>query len=491
MNNTDKKLRTALILISVGGIGGIMIFPLILVVIGGFMIANIIQEIKNEKSYVEVKETEIKRLQEKVTEENFVSLQNQISDAEATLNARRLEAQKTAEKEAAKTKKYAYLYKSIKAYIEIFRASEPTPSELRQIEQTIADLEIEDLMNPTTEIRIHSMDIKDLRSQNKQINHDIEATFQSYEKRYTTKGNLAIYRLMVVALRSELQNVLYSMRFGKLEDASAQINEICDKYLQIAAEGNQSIAGTITRFVTETRSLFLDAVTTEYEYYIRKERAKEEQKALREQMRQEAEERRRLEQEQKKIEAEESKYTAEIDKLRDQLEAAEDEKRIQIEARIGELEEQMVAVNEKKEMIAKLQNGKAGYVYVISNLGSFGERVFKIGMTRRSDPQGRIDELGSASVPFKFDVHSFIFSDDAPALETAIHHRLHEKRVNRVNLRKEFFDISLDELEALVNELEPTAEFNRTMAAEEYHQSMSMSAPLGDILDTDWDDEET
>ena len=142
-------------------------------------------------------------------------------------------------------------------------------------------------------------------------------------------------------------------------------------------------------------------------------------------------------------------------------------------------------------MISKLQNGKAGYVYVISNLGSFGDRTFKIGMTRRMVPQERVDELGSASVPFQFDVHSFIFSNDAPALETAIHHRLHANRVNKVNLRKEFFDISLDEVEALVYELEPTAEFNRTMAAEEYHQSISMIAPFDESLDADLDDEET
>lgn len=83
-------------------------------------------------------------------------------------------------------------------------------------------------------------------------------------------------------------------------------------------------------------------------------------------------------------------------------------------------------------------NGKAGNVYIISNLGSFGEDVFKIGMTRRMNPQDRVDELGSASVPFKFDVHSFIFSDDAVALENKMHTMLNDKRVNKVNMRKEF-----------------------------------------------------
>lgn len=122
-----------------------------------------------------------------------------------------------------------------------------------------------------------------------------------------------------------------------------------------------------------------------------------------------------------------------------------------------------------------MQNGKAGNVYIISNLGSFGENVFKVGMTRRINPQDRVNELGDASVPFKFDVHSFIFSDDASGLETELHKRLNDHRVNKVNLRKEFFNVSIDELEELVNEICPTAEFNRTMLAEEYRQSLSSS----------------
>lgn len=94
-------------------------------------------------------------------------------------------------------------------------------------------------------------------------------------------------------------------------------------------------------------------------------------------------------------------------------------------------------------------------------------------MTRRLEPQDRVDELGSASVPFKFDVHSFIFSDDAVALENKLHEILNNKRVNKVNMRKEFFKTSIDELEQIVNDIDPTAEFKRTILAEEYRQSLS------------------
>ncbi len=126
---------------------------------------------------------------------------------------------------------------------------------------------------------------------------------------------------------------------------------------------------------------------------------------------------------------------------------------------------------------------------MISNLGAFGEDVFKVGMTRRLDPQERIDELGSASVPFRFDVHSFIFSEDAVSLETKLHQVLNEKRLNKVNRHKEFFKVSLEELEKLVHDTDPTAAFNMTMAAEEYRQSLSSDAVYTDDFD-DGDDEE-
>ena len=293
---------------------------------------------------------------------------------------------------------------------------------------------------------------------------------------------------MVIALQAELQNVLYSIKFGKLEDAINNINAVTGKYFDIATSGNQSIAPTMKKFIGELSYYFQEAVKIEYEYYVQKERAREEQRAIREQMRQEAEERRALEAERKKIEKEESKFQGQIEQIEQQLSSAEPDKVAQLEARLAELQAQLGAVKEKKDTITNLQNGKAGNVYVISNLGSFGEETFKIGMTRRMEPQERIDELGDASVPFPFDVHSFIFSDDAAALEHKIHEMLNDRRVNKVNLRKEFFHISLDELEALVAELAPTAEFKRTMLAEQYRQSLSIDKVV-EIIDELEDDE--
>ena len=166
------------------------------------------------------------------------------------------------------------------------------------------------------------------------------------------------------------------------------------------------------------------------------------------------------------------------------------EKLAQLQIRVEELQRQLAAVSEQKDKIINLQNGKAGNVYVISNIGSFGEDVFKIGMTRRLDPMERVNELSSASVPFPFDVHSMIFSNDAVSLETNLHHILNDKRVNKVNLRKEFFHVSLDELEELVEEIAPTAEFRRTVLAEQYRQSLSIDRVVEkDILEESFEED--
>ena len=294
---------------------------------------------------------------------------------------------------------------------------------------------------------------------------------------------------MVIALRAELQNILYNLKYEKLDTAIEQVKNTSQKYLNIAAQGNQNIAGTLTKFIGEIEYLFINAVKIEYNYYVKKEQAKQEQLAIKEQIRQEAEERKALEQEKKKIENEELKYNNEIEKLKEQLKASADEESKALNAKILELQAKLADVTIKKDNIVQLQNGKAGNVYIISNLGSFGENVFKVGMTRRIDPQDRVNELGNASVPFKFDVHSFIFSEDAVGLESKLHSILNDKRVNKVNMRKEFFYTTVDELEELVNKIEPTAEFNKTMLAEEFRQSQSSNENYTNDYTIDEEDE--
>lgn len=409
-------------------------------------------------------------------------LQNAIS--EKILQSNRIEKQiKTQTNKLGRSKE---LVKAISYCIDNFFNYDPAINSLKLGEKDLNDLEE---LSPSVILKLHCMDVKDLRKAYRQNDKQITELLDKYSSRYTTKANQAIYKLMVIALRAELQNILYNLKFDKLDKSIEDIKNVTQKYLKIAGEGNQSIAGTLTKFIGEIEYLFINAAKIEYNYYVKKEQARQEQLAIREQMRQEAEERKALEAERKKVEQEESKYHSEIEKLKLQLTEAKDDELEKLNARILALQAQLADVIVKKEEISTLANGKAGNVYVISNLGSFGENVFKIGMTRRLNPQERVDELGNASVPFRFDVHSFIFSNDAVGLENKLHTLLDDRRVNKVNMRKEFFNISLDELEQIVTETEPTAEFNRTMAAEEFRQSQSTNENYSSNFNYDEEDD--
>lgn len=404
------------------------------------------------------------------------------------LRSQEVKLNKNVKTQTNKLNKSKELVKAINYTFDKYLNYEPSQSTLRFPKNQLSELEE---ISPSVILKLHCMDIKDLRKAYRLNDKQIDSILQKYSARYTTKANQAIYKLMVIALRAELQNILYNLKYEKLDTSIGDVKKVTQKFLKVAAEGNQSIAGTLTKFIGEIEYLFINAVKIEYNYYVKKEQARQEQLAIREQMRQEAQERKALEAERKKVEKEESKYNTEIEKLQNQLQSASSSELEQLNARILQLQAQLSEVVLKKEEISNLANGKAGNVYVISNLGSFGENVFKIGMTRRLNPQDRVDELGNASVPFKFDVHSFIFSDDAVGLESKLHEMLNQKRVNKVNMRKEFFNVTIDELEELVTEIEPTAEFNRTMAAEEYRQSLSTTENYSkNYVDTDEDDEE-
>lgn len=405
---------------------------------------------------------EIKRNQISELEAERISLNNECDKIDKKL--------KTSKNKLSKTDE---LYKSVVYSINNYLNLDP---EFKKIKLPNSDLEALENLSPSVILKLHYMDVKSLRKAFRDNDSQIEKLLKQYQGRYTTKANQTIYDLMVIALRAELQNILYNLKYQKLDVGIEQVKIVTQKYLAAAVAGNQNIAGTLTKFIGQIEYLFINAVKIEYDYYVKKEQARQEQLALREQMRQEAEERKALDAEKKKIESEELKFNNEIEKVKQQILSAAESEKEQLNAKILELQSKLSDVILKKDSITTLQNGKAGNVYIISNLGSFGENVFKVGMTRRINPQDRVNELGDASVPFKFDVHSFIFSEDAVSLENKLHEILNNKRVNKVNTRKEFFYSSIDELEQLVNEIEPTAEFNRTMLAEEFRQSQSTNA---------------
>lgn len=225
----------------------------------------------------------------------------------------------------------------------------------------------------------------------------------------------------------------------------------------------------------EALELKLEELNLVYTYELKRQQELALQKEIKAQMLEEEKVRREIEKQKAKIEKDEKQFSNEINKLMKYMQKSqsETEKNLYID-KIHELEEKLKKLEEEKESVLEREaNAKAGFVYIISNIGSFGEDVYKIGMTRRLEPMDRIKELSSASVPFEFDVHAMIFSDNAPELENTLHKFFEKKSVNRINLRKEFFHVSLEEIEKVVTEnYNNTVEFTKIPVASEYRQTL-------------------
>lgn len=206
-----------------------------------------------------------------------------------------------------------------------------------------------------------------------------------------------------------------------------------------------------------------------------RKKAADEQRELREKMREEEKARREFDRAQKEAAKEEAMLQKAMEKAKAMLASASEAQRAQYEAQLVELEEKLKAAEEKNQRaLSMAQQTKRGTVYVISNIGSFGENVYKVGMTRRLDPIDRVKELGDASVPFPFDIHAFIESDDAPALETALHHELALAQMNKVNPRKEFFRVDLAIIRKLVDNKGLEASWTMVADAAEYRESLAI-----------------
>ncbi len=227
------------------------------------------------------------------------------------------------------------------------------------------------------------------------------------------------------------------------------------------------------RVTTDYLQLKLDELHLAYELERKKEQEKEEQRAIRAQMKEEEQAQKELEKAAAQAEGDETKLARAIDAVREEMASANDQKQAALLKKIALLEKQFEEAHERKaKAISRAQLTRSGHIYIVSNIGAFGPDVFKIGMTRRLEPMDRVTELGDSSVPFKFDVHAMIYSDDAPTLEGAIHQRFASRQLNMVNGRREFFRVTLDEIEAAVKDLcGVDTEFVRLAVAEEYRES--------------------
>ena len=210
-----------------------------------------------------------------------------------------------------------------------------------------------------------------------------------------------------------------------------------------------------------------------------KRKEQEEQRLIREQIREEEKARREYEKAQRDAAKQEETIQKAIDKVQQQAAKASQEQRAVFELQLQELASKLQTAQEKNQRaLSMAQQTKSGHVYIISNVGSFGDNVFKIGMTRRLEPLDRVRELGDASVPFEFDVHALLFSDDAPALERSLHRHFLNNQVNKVNPRKEFFRVELANIKMEIERLGIETKWTLAAEARQYRESLSVEKAL-------------
>lgn len=273
-------------------------------------------------------------------------------------------------------------------------------------------------------------------------------------------------KLLIRAFNCECDDVIDHVKFNNVESGEKRIESSFNAISKLGAVCGVAITATYKKL--KLKELYLA-----YEYQVEKQKEKDALKQLRAEERERAKLEKEIAEARKKIEKEQKHYSNALQKLIQQIASATPDELPALESKKTELESQLSGLNESMAQIDYREaNQKAGYVYIISNVGAFGEGIYKIGMTRRLEPMDRVDELGDASVPFDFDVHALIFSDNAPALEAALHRAFENRKLNMINTRREFFRVSLDEIKAVVTEnFDKTVDFVDVPAAEQFRQS--------------------
>lgn len=285
------------------------------------------------------------------------------------------------------------------------------------------------------------------------------------------KGKKMINDTIKQILRSfnvECEAAIHKVNYKNIESIEKRINRSFEQLNLL----NRSMDVSITYSYL---SLKIDELHLAYEYERKKQEEKEELKVQKEKEREEKALQKEIKSRKKEIEKDMSHYQNIIDELQKRLDLVDQsEDTYDLERQIIELKNKLQEKeSEKEELDYRTAHASAGYVYIISNIGAFGRNVVKIGVTRRLDPYERISELSSASVPFKFDIHALIFSYEAYQLETELHQYFEKQRINKVNNRKEFYKVSIEEIENKLNEYkELTIDFKKEPDAEEYRETL-------------------
>ena len=283
-----------------------------------------------------------------------------------------------------------------------------------------------------------------------------------------TKMTNRTMKLMLRAFNNECDAAVLKVSWNNVQKMRERITKA---YEAINKSGEPSAIVISPDYL----ELKLEEISLAYAHQGKLQAEKEEQRRIREQMREEEKVRREIEKAMQDAIREEQVYNKALEEARQEMESAHGERLEKLKIQTALLEEKLKKAEEKGQRAQSMaEKTKSGHVYVISNIGSFGENIYKIGLTRRLEPEIRVKELGDASVPFAFDIHAMIHSENAPELENAFHKHFRDKQLNLVNSRKEFFAVSLVEIEehAVANGL--TIEFTKIAEAKEYRETMAI-----------------
>lgn len=265
-------------------------------------------------------------------------------------------------------------------------------------------------------------------------------------------------QLVIRSFNNDCDSLISKVKFNNIEVSEKKIRTS----FHYINELNQH---NYIELAEEFLSLKLEELFLAYEYSQRKQEEREEQRRINERIREDGKAQKELE-EQLKVLRKEEQHLENAMKHSSQF---SEQRTDEIRFRLEQIQRQ------KEDVDYRIKNTKAGYVYVISNIGSFGENVYKIGMTRRLEPMDRVRELGGASVPFRYDVHAVIFSDNAPELEASLHRTFTHRRINKVNERKEFFKVTLKEIKKVVQKSHiAVIEFTMAAEAQEYRETLQL-----------------
>jgi len=355
-----------------------------------------------------------------------------------------------------------------------------------------------DIQRLTTQLQENEEDAADLRESVRNMANDIEDAEERYRQ---LKRSEEAYADNLELLKSSIEDtILAAQPEGGYASAEVQsaARALAEKLLRETERSvhdklsSQNYPASKKRleaafdfaarqqvpFSDERRAQAMSDLKSAFEHKVKQEFERQEQARIRAQIREEA----RLEAERarelKRLELQEQAIKAALDR---ELARTHDEHSQEVEALKAQLAE---AQARTERAVSQAQLTKAGHIYVISNIGSFGEGVYKVGMTRRLEPLDRIRELGDASVPFPFDVHMMISCDDAPSLENALHRELHKQRINRVNPRKEFFNVDLARIVQIVEERHGQVEYMADPEAEQYRNSIVMTDEEEEYVDS-------